>query len=565
MKRTVVSCLAALSAVAASPIFFYAFPKWVPPLYFISIMLYAFAAGAIAWLFSEKKPLLKGLIAFAAYAVGFCAVTFLINNVILHANQSGKATLIIAFVNAVFFIIYYLVISRGKKHRRAFAVCAVLVSVLPVIAYLFVQCVPFSGGVKSVVGSTDAEPIAAARREYRFDRERLLLGAYCLPKGENYETLREWLRDAGLEFYVGAWGDALTGDDLSWLAENGMGVFLPNPDDYKDVDSPAIWGIDLKDEPGASEFKDLAGSVQTLYAENADRFPLINLFPMYANGDQLEEHAKSPFVTDGARADALNKASAQYRMHLSDYIGTIDSDIISVDIYPLELDQNTGRPGTYGYWLRNLDILAEACRASGRDLWVITQAAGTEGSGGGKRWCDTAEDQRWQNYVSLSFGTKAIIYACYYTGWWDSESHMITDEGERTDTYYAVQQVNGEMAALAEEYGRYENHGAVLLNGSKAAGGKLGLVKVDDVFTPDVGTDAPLLCGCFTEKDGDGRAFVFTNMYEPQSGKEAAFSASFPGAKNITVYRMGEVSEIAGDTLELTLENREGVFVTVAY
>ena len=565
MKRTVLSCLAVLSAAAASLLFFYAFPQWVPPLYFLSVALYALTAGVLAGLFAEKKPARRGLIAGAVYAAAFFGVMFLINNVILRAGAAEKATVVMSCLNLAFFIAYYAILSRGKKRRRAFAACAILLSALPVVALVLVTCVPFAGGVRPVVGSTDAVPIVAARREYRFDRDRLLLGAYCLPKGENYETLREWFREAGLDFYVGASGDALTGEDLSWLAENNVGVFLPNSDAYKNVDSPAIWGIDLRDEPGAADFETLAADVKTLYAEAPDRFPLINLFPMYANGDQLGEHAGSPFIFDGARSDAANRDSVQYRMHLSDYIGTVDSDIISVDIYPLEQNQSTGSLGTYDLWLRNLDILADACRAAGRDLWVITQAAGNVADGGVKRWCDAVEDQRWQNYVSLAFGAKAIIYACYYTGWWDSGSHMINDAGERTDTYYAVRQVNGEMAAFAEAYGKYENHGAALYQGAKAAGAKLGLVKVDDAFRPDVEADAPLLCGCFTEKDGDGRAYVFTNMVEPQSGGEAAFTARFPGAKEISVYRKGEVSRIAGDALELTLENREGVFVTVAY
>lgn len=60
-----------------------------------------------------------------------------------------------------------------------------------------------------------------------------------------------------------------------------------------------------------------------------------------------------------------------------------------------------------------------------------------------------------------------------------------------------------------------------------------------------------------------GSAFIFTNMYEPDTGKEASFTVSFPGAKRITVYRMGEKTVIDGSTMTLTLENREGVFVTV--
>ena len=565
MKRTLLSCLAALSAVAGGILFFYSFPEWLPGLYVLSVLLIAFTAGAIAGLYAEKKPMLKALIAGVAFAAGFFSLTFLINNVILHESQSLKATVILLCLALVFFIVYYTVLSHGKKRRRALAACAFLLAALPVVTYLFAICVPFSGGVRPVVGSTAATPITATAREHRFNSDRLLLGAYCLPKQENYETLRAWLKEAGIEFYVGAWGETLTAEDLTWLAENDMGVFLPNSEEARAVDSPAVWGIDLRDEPGADDFAALAADVQALYAEAADRFPLINLFPMYANGDQLNEHAGWPLTFSGARVDAFNRDSVQYRMHLSDYIGAIDSDIISVDIYPLDVDRPTGKITTYDNWLRNLDILADACRATGRDLWVITQAAGTAGSGGGKRWCDTVEDQRWQNYVSLAFGTKAIIYACYYTGWWDGASHMISDEGERTDTYYAVQQVNGEMAAFAETYGNYENHGAVLLNGTKAAGARLGHVVTDDAYKPAVTTDAPLLCGCFTEKNGDGRAFVFTNMYEPQTGKEAAFTARFSGAKSVTVYRKGEASRTAGDTLELTLESREGVFVTVEY
>ena len=558
--------MAALSAVLASVLFFYAFPQWVPPLYYLAVVMYAFAAGVVTWLFTEKKPLLKGVIAAAAYIAGFFSLTFLINNVLFHAERSVTATVVLSCLNLAFFCVYYELLSRGKQRRRAFAVSMSLLTGLPVLFYVIAVSLPFSCGVRSVVGSTKAEPITATRREYCFDRDRLLLGAYCLTKDEHYETLRMWLKEAGLDFYVGAWGKTLTEEDLTWLAENGMGVFLPNSGEYSGADSPAIWGIDLRDEPAADEFKTLAADVKMLYEEAPDRFPLINMLPMGVGDNLGGEHAKGPFFFSDTRIDALNRESRQYRMYLNDFIGTVDSDIVSVDIYPLGMDPDTESKTTFERWLRNLDILADACRTSGRDLWVITQAAGCINKDeSGARWCDTVEDQRWQNYVSLSFGAKAIIYACYYTGWWDSASHMITDEGERTDTYYAVKQVNEEMAIFSEIYGRYENHGAVLYNGKKAAGAMLDLLKIDDVFKPDVQTDAPLLCGCFTEKDGDGSAYVFTNMVEPQNGGDAAFTAAFPGAKEITVYRKGEVSRTAGDTLALTLENREGVFVTVAF
>ena len=434
------------------------------------------------------------------------------------------------------------------------------------LAFFMAVIAAFSGSSMAVLGSTDAIPRQATPREYRFDQDKLQFGVYCFHKHDNYNTLRKWFKEAGLNFAVSVWGQQLTDDDFNWLEENGLGIFAPNTDYYRSLHRDAIWGIDYRDEPNSADFAALGEGVKALYAEDANRFPLINLFPMYANDEQLGETPDVPGAFYGNRLDAFNGESIQYRMHVENYLAAIDSDIISVDIYPLYIDNETGKLSTYDYWLRNLDILADACRLTDRDLWVVTQAAGNnKEEGGGMRWCDCVEDQRWQDYVSLAFGAKAIIYGCYYTGWWDQGSHMIDSAGHRTLTYYAVKQANEELSVFADEYGKYVNHGAVLYNRANpnAAGAGLGLMKVEKKYQPDVITAAPLLCGCFSEKEGYGSAFVFANMYEPETGKEASFTASFPRAKSITVYRKGVATEIPGDTLTLKLDNREGVFVTI--
>ncbi len=433
-----------------------------------------------------------------------------------------------------------------------------------IIAFFMAIMTALSGGAISVLGSTDGAPIQATERTYRYDQDKLQLGVYCFKKDGHFNNLRRWFKEAGLNFAVCLTGEQLTDDDFTWLEDNGLGVFAPRSEYYRAIHRDAIWGLDYRDEPATDAFAGLAEGLKELYEEDANRFPLINLYPMYASSEQLGEEPLFP--GNDSKIDGLNADSSKYRQHVAHYISTIDSDVISVDIYPLNVEPATGKLSTYEYWLRNLDILAEACRATGRDLWVVTQAAGTsKEDGGGKRWCDNPADQRWQDYVSLAFGAKALIYGCYYGGWWDQGSHMINNAGNRTQTYYAVKKVNEELSAFADVYGDYENHGAVLFNRANpnAAGAKLGLVKIDKKYQPAVLTAAPVLCGCFTEKEGDGSAYVFANMYEPQTGKDAPFTATFPGAESITVYRKGEVTEIAGDTLRLTLENREGVFVTV--
>jgi|GEM_PF-1977169 len=566
MKKNVLSVFAALSYLAGCLLFIYAFPSWIPALYLVSIALYAFSAGAITWLYAAKKPLMKAFICGGVYYAAFYGVTFLINNIIFKKIYNVWTTVIVVLLSGLFFVLYYSCITHRKQKHNALATCALILSALPIIVYFVGIGLPFHGEVKSVVGTSNQNPITATPREHRFDTDRLLFGVYCLPKDEKYETLRGWLKEAGIDFYVGASGEDLSKEDLDWLANNDMGVIVHNTDYYRSADHPAIWGIDLKDEPNADEFEDLAAQVKTLYAEAPDRFPMINLYPIYASVNGLGRTARGPLVFENTKIDAMNKTIIPYRMHVNDYICAVDSDIISVDIYPLQVEKDSGRLFTLKYWLRNLDILADACRATGRELWVITQAAGnTMEEGGMQRHCDTVEDQRWQNWVSLSFGAKSIIYACYYTGWWDGDSHMIDNSGSRTDTYYAVQKATEEMKTFSDVYGGYENHGAVIYNESEAAGGGTGLVEVDDAFKPQLETSDAILCGCFTEKNGNGKAFVFTNMYEPQTGKEASFSATFPGAKTITVYIDGEKTEIEGEKLDLTLASCDGAFVTVDY
>lgn len=144
MKRNLLSLFAALSAVAATFLFIYAFPKWVQPLYYLSAALFAFAAGVTVWLFTKKKRLLKALIAAAAYIAAFFTLTFLINNVMLHENQSDKATAILSCLNLLFFTVFYAVMSRGKKRRRLLAACAILVPAIVVITYSSPFCVPLA-------------------------------------------------------------------------------------------------------------------------------------------------------------------------------------------------------------------------------------------------------------------------------------------------------------------------------------------------------------------------------------------------------------------------------------
>lgn len=436
----------------------------------------------------------------------------------------------------------------------------------------------------TTLGVTEGDPIMATRQNYCYDNDKLLIGGYNYDLSHTDAAHVAYVKEAGIDFLITGVNDTfldLCADNeigviaksrnapaMYWDASNSAAWYDITPGTYKD--HPALWGDDMIDEPTAAGFATLGAAANHYYANTTGKITLINLFPIYANAEQL---GNSPEIAPYKKvllpfSDFSDASIDKYKRHVSDYINNIDTDYISVDIYPLgvKTDVLGNRVLTTNeYWLRNLDILAEACRETDRDLWVITQAAGNEiDEKGGMRYCDTPADIRWQAYVSLAFGTKAIIHACYDSGWWDRASHLIDAAGNRTDTYYAVQTVDNELKAFADIYGGYNNLGAYLHNGRDAAGAKYGfLMPVDAGAKPVVTSKSPLLIGCFDGKDGNSAGYTVVNMNEPQSGLGAAATLTFDGATKLTVYQKGIATIINANTCTLNLENREGVFITV--
>lgn len=436
----------------------------------------------------------------------------------------------------------------------------------------------------TTIGVTEGEPIMATRQDYCYDNNRLLIGGYNYDLQYTDATHVSYVKEAGIDFLItgvneefldlcdqndiGVIAKSRNAPALYWDATNSSGWYNITPETYNN--HPALWGDDLIDEPTSAGFETLGAITDHYYANTTGKIPLINLFPIYASSEQL---GNSPAIETYKKVllpltDFSSAAIDQYKRHVSDYINKIDTDYISVDIYPLGVGKDllgNAVKTTNSKWLRNLDILAEACRETGRDLWVITQAAGNEKvEGGGMRYCDTPQDIRWQAYVSLSFGTKAIIHACYNSGWWDRDSHLIDAAGNRTQTYYAAQTVDNELKPFAGIYGDYNNLGAFLHNGKLAAGTDFGfLMPVKYEAKPIIKSGSPLLVGCFEGTGGTSKAFTVVNMNEPQNGLGADAKLKFAGAEKITVYQKGIPTVINSDSCSLNLDSCEGVFITV--
>jgi len=453
-----------------------------------------------------------------------------------------------------------------------------------IIAFLCSVILMVAGVGQSVIGYTDGTPINATRKNYRYKNDTILIGGYYGGKGN-----AAYAKEAGIDFVIDS---GVTLEMLDEYYENGVGVIaadysLPsfyyqmdddrvakwaNIDLEKYKDHPALWGDDLIDEPTAEVFDKIAASVNGYNTAFKDKIALVNLFPLYANEEQLGEKNNIKIYQQilGLNNDQTWDGVDTYKQHVSDYINTIDTDYISADIYPysshLDAFGNEVKE-TYNLYLRNLDILAEACRDTNRDLWIITQAAGETKDGSGKegacRWCDEESDISQQAYACLSFGAKAIVHGLFANkGWWDIDSHMIGSDGKPTETYYAVKAVNEDVKSFGDIYGKYTYKSTYTMNNLRVAGlksGNLNCTVQSEMI--DIKSNNGLLIGTF---DGDGKAYIITNMEELNNEVTAYATYKIPKGKTAVLYQQGKETKFkGGDTVRLYLNPGEGVFLTV--
>lgn len=454
-----------------------------------------------------------------------------------------------------------------------------------IIAVLLAAACALTGIGLSVVNYTEGTPIKATQREYKFDKDTLLIGGYY-----GREDELQYAADADIDFLI---TNGISDSYMDTASRLGVGIIAAgasgmrsfygvmneadgdtwvnyNYANLKDYD--ALWGVDLIDEPNAPSYAPIQNATSAFYANTQKLLPLVNLFPSYANNEQLTEYPEENLLTKICSLffDSFTNSTMRYKMYVSDYINTIDTDYICVDIYPYSATLNAAGETvkvTNTSWLRNLDLLAEACRETGRDLWVITQAAGEtpdakgEDEQGRPRWCDEKSDINQQAYASLAFGTKAVIHGLFgRDGWWDSDSHMIGSDGKPTETYYAAQAVNAELKAFADVYGSYQYRSTYLLNKRKVAGTETAVFNCTvESEKGNISSKNGLLVGTF---DGDGKGYVIANMEELNKNVTATAKVTVPGGKTATVYQAGEAKTFTSD-FTVTLTPGEGVFVTV--
>lgn len=426
----------------------------------------------------------------------------------------------------------------------------------------------------------------------RFDRSKIQIGTYCL-----YNTSEEriqWLSEAGIDFVAGA---PYNMDVLDLFSKYDIGAFISYlPGWYGDdgsnggtlseqrpsgiynsyaesfVDHPAIWAVDVGDEPSALDFPHYG----ILINEAKELFPnqlvYLNLYPIYASEDQ--------------------QGTITYEEYIQIYADNVDTDYISFDFYDIDKKAERKKEGSDFFMLRhveNLRIVANACREKGIDMWTVMQA-GTYSDEAGDYI--TVAQLNAQLYTSLAFGSQVINWACWESGWFDANSNMIDSAGNRTPAYYNVQEVNANIKALSPVYMRYINTDTAFVGNRDAVRQRNTMDRTDDlnfikndgnVLDQDMFQDIEVVCdgavilaGSFVKRGGNGEAILFSNVTNFY-GREDIFLNSDVNTETVITFTLKdadrkviiyypEVSYVmepdADGTYRFSLENTDGVFIT---
>lgn len=193
-------------------------------------------------------------------------------------------------------------------------------------------------------------------------------------------------------------------------------------DEWKD--HPAYYGFYLRDEPSATDFPALARVNRRILERAPDSVPYINLFPTYANSQQL--------------------GTETYEEHVERFMSEVRPRVLSYDHYALRGDGE--RPD----YFRNMEVIRDAALRYSTPFWFILLTTPHYG------YRDPSEgDIRWQVYTALAYGAKGIMYFTYMTPRYEDFQNGILDrEGNRTEHYGIVKRINGELRALAPTLNR---------------------------------------------------------------------------------------------------------------
>ena len=421
------------------------------------------------------------------------------------------------------------------------------------------------------------------RRGERINRNQILIGTYCFNFSD--EAHVKELADAGFNYITATNYDK---EKLDNLAKYNIGAFIgglpqwrggdrlpedPQPEPTLSMetyaqalsevpDHEAIWGIDIIDEPSALDYPFLSQQVNVIYQDRPEYLAYINLHPL---------HGRARLGTVNQVSLAHHGTSGDYSEYISNYVRDVDIDFICYDHYFYQNGSEKENELVGALYLQS--CVAQACQQYDKDFWIVLQ-------------CNSRNDQtpaavplstdqlKLQAYLALTFGARAINWACWNPGWW--EFNVYDRSGNRTEQYEKVAEVNETLHDISPIYIKYKYVDTCALG--RADRDLADIVRYfdnkieQDTFKNIQVNDLSFIMSGYFEKTvgSKGAAMMFLNISDKMCDyiyaeiATVSFEVDDPNAV-VTAYIMGKtkVLEPENGVYSFSLENAEYAFVTV--
>ena len=286
---------------------------------------------------------------------------------------------------------------------------------------------------------------------------------------------------------------------------------------------PATGGYFVTDEPNSSTFPKLAAIHQYLLKKDPKHLPYINLFPNYANQQQL--------------------GNATYKEHVEQFCETVKPRILSYDHY-IMMACDPEKPTNLASYFDNMEIVrTEGLKRGIPSCFIMLSLPH------GSYRNPTEADLRWQIYTALAYGYKAILYFTYWTPHddaWNFHNAIIAEDGSRTEHFDQAKRINSELMVLGPTLMKLTSTGAYhtgeIPEGCKALDPKLPVQIAGE----------PVVLGMFRHEDGSTWAMVMNRDLRKQVTARLVFDAS--------IQRVQEMSAKTGIMRNVKLDGGTATF-----
>ena len=321
-------------------------------------------------------------------------------------------------------------------------------------------------------------------------------------------------------------------------------------------DHPAIWGLSMGDEPNSVDFPYIGTVVDAVNNAYPNQFPFLNLYPNYASVAQnTEDEVKSQL------------GAATYQEYIDKYCDYIPNHYISFDFYPYRGNAETrdyNRGGRISKFYENLRLVAESCRKTGRDLWIIIQGNHDEG---GDEYAPPSvfmpiNEVRFQTYSAMAFGVKTVM-------WW--ESWIFDLEGNKTEQYDVLKQVHKEVHTIAQEYMKYRNVSSHFVGFEQYP--DLKMVKQNNETSLNTGVffdvksdnGSPLVIGQMVSDKDNAQALMVFAADDPIDRENRSYNITFRAGKKAISAIGGEgwipVTKLEDGSYSVPISSNQGILI----